>query len=397
MELTEEMKQHLIETARTLKGSDRRRFLARTVKLLGSGGQRRAERELHWDRKTIIKGMHELDSGLSCLDGFSWRGRQKSEVHLPHLLDDIKAIVDSQSQTDPRFRTQRLYTRLGARVVSEQLIKQKGYAEADLPSIRTINTKLNELGYHPTTVAKCKPIKKIPETDAIFEHLSEINPATDQANNMLRLSLDAKATVKIGLFSRGGKNRIRVKAADHDFNPEATLTPFGIFLPKFDELFLYFLHSTLTSDAIVDVLEHWWGSSRKRFGIVDTLVFNQDNGPENNSHRTQFMKRLVSFATKQKLAIRLAYYPPYHSKYNAIERCWGALENHWNGDVLDSVETAIHFAETMSWNGKHPLVQLITKTYQKGVRLTAQEMKILEQQFDRLPGLEKWFVDIRPS
>ncbi|MGH9841116.1 MAG: ISAzo13 family transposase [Blastocatellia bacterium] len=397
MELTEEMKQHLIETARTLKGSDRRRFLARTVKLLGSGGQRRAERELHWDRKTIIKGMHELDSGLSCLDGFSWRGRQKSEVHLPHLLDDIKAIVDSQSQTDPRFRTQRLYTRLGARVVIEQLIKQKDYAEADLPSIRTINTKLNELGYHPSKVAKCKPIKKIPETDAIFEHLGEINPATDQADNMLRLSLDAKASVKIGLFSRGGKNRIRVNASDHDFKPDATLTPFGIFLPKFDELFLYFLHSTLTSDAIVDVLEHWWGSSHKRFGLVDTLVFNQDNGPENNSHRTQFMKRLVSFALEQKLAIRLAYYPPYHSKYNAIERCWGALENHWNGDVLDSVETAIHFAETMSWNGKHPLVQLITKTYQKGVRLTAQEMKILEQQFDRLPGLEKWFVDIRPS
>lgn len=90
----------------------------------------------------------------------------------------------------------------------------------------------------------------------------------------------------------------------------------------------------------------------------------------------------------------MAYYPPYHSKYNAIERCWGVLENHWNGALLDSVEATLRFAETMTWNGKHPLVQLITKSYQKGVRLSPQEMKELERQIQRLPGLEKWFADI---
>jgi hypothetical protein len=133
--------------------------------------------------------------------------------------------------------------------------------------------------------------KKIRQTDAIFARLQEVNPEADRAANVLRLSMDAKAAVKIGLFSRGGKSRVRVEAADHDFRPDAVLIPFGILLPQYDDLYLYFLHSPLTSDGIVDVLEDWWRRVRRRFRRVDTLLLNQDNGPENQSRRTQFMKR----------------------------------------------------------------------------------------------------------
>ena len=160
MELTDSLKALFIDTAKTLKGSARRLFMARTVKELGSGGQRRAERELGWNRLTIRKGTHELDSGFICLDAFSARGRKRAEDHLPHLLDDLAAIVDSQSQTDPRFRPQRLYTRLSAAEVRRQLIAQKGYQDAELPTVQTISAKLNALGYFPKKVAKSKPQKK---------------------------------------------------------------------------------------------------------------------------------------------------------------------------------------------------------------------------------------------
>lgn len=239
--------------------------------------------------------------------------------------------------------------------------------------------------------------KKIRQTDAIFARLAEVNAEADSTDDVLRLSLDAKATVKIGLFSRGGRNWVKVAASDHDFKPEATLTPFGILVPRYQDLFLYFAHSILTSDFIVDVLEHWWGSMRQRFPKVRTLLINQDNGPENNSRRTQFVKRVIDFAHSQGLEIRLAYYPPYHSKYNAIERCWGILEQHWNGTVLDSIPTALRFAQTMTWHGKHPLVKLLTKTYEKGIRLSARQMAELEKQIERLPGLEKYFVTIPPQ
>src|ERR1700682_4058428 len=105
LHLTEAVKRHLIDTAHTLKGSERRRFMARTVLLLGYGGQRRAERELGWNRNTLVKGMHEVRTGIVCLDAFSQRGRLRVEERLPQFLDDVKDIVDSQSQTDPRFRT----------------------------------------------------------------------------------------------------------------------------------------------------------------------------------------------------------------------------------------------------------------------------------------------------
>jgi len=159
MELTDSLKTMLIATARSLKGNARRLFMARTVKELGRGGQQRAARELGWGRMTIRKGMRELDSGLVCLDAFGLRGRKRAEEHLPHLLTDIKAMVDSQSQADPQFRTNRLYTRLTAAEVRRQLIAQKGYTDDQLPTAETIGAKLNDLGYYPQKVAKSQPKK----------------------------------------------------------------------------------------------------------------------------------------------------------------------------------------------------------------------------------------------
>jgi hypothetical protein len=159
MELTEEVKALLVKTAKDLKGSVRRVFMARTVQALGEGGQRLAERELGWNRGTIRKGMHEVKCGIVCEDGFSLRGRKRSEDHLPNLLSDITAMVDSQSQADPQFRTARLYTRLTAAEVRRQLIGKVGYTDEELPTAETIGTKLNELGYYPKKVAKSQPQK----------------------------------------------------------------------------------------------------------------------------------------------------------------------------------------------------------------------------------------------
>ena len=159
MELTDSLKTLLIETAKSLKGSARRLFMARTVRELGQGGQQRAARELRWGRMTIRKGLHELDSGVICVDAFALRGRKRAEEHLPNLLTDIQATVDSQSQADPQFRTTRLYTRLTAAEVRRQLIAQKGYPEAALPTAETIGTKLNALGSYPQKVAKSQPQK----------------------------------------------------------------------------------------------------------------------------------------------------------------------------------------------------------------------------------------------
>ena len=238
--------------------------------------------------------------------------------------------------------------------------------------------------------------KKIPETDAIFAQVNKVNQMADETETVLRVSMDAKARVKIGTFSRGGTSRIEVKADDHDFKAKESLTPVGLFLPQFDDFFMYMVKSRVTADCLVDCLQQWWEGIRKRFTHIDTLVINLDNGPENHSRRTQFMKRLLEFATQYGLTIRLAYYPPYHSKYNPVERCWGILENYWNGALLDSVEAVLRFAANMTYNGKHPLVELVTTTYETGSKLSQNAMGLLETLIQRLPQLGKWFVDISP-
>jgi hypothetical protein len=228
--------------------------------------------------------------------------------------------------------------------------------------------------------------------------VKQINEEADADEQALRISIDAKATVKVGPFARGGKSRVLIKAADHDFKPVATVTPVGIFLPASDEIFLYGVTSKVTSDCLVDRLVDWWETVKERFSHIKTLLINLDNGPESQSRRTQFMQRLVEFVQCYRITVRLAYYPPYHSKYNPIERCWGILEQHWNGALLDSVDTLIQYATSMTWKGKHPVVELVTTTYQTGVKLTKKAMRVVETQLERLPQLEKWFVDIvRPS
>ncbi len=159
IELSEAQMELYRATAKTLKGHERRLFMARVVKLLGKGGQSQAKRELGWDRDTIRKGLHELETGIHGIDNYGARGRKRAEEHLPNLLNDIQEIVDGQSQTDPSFESTHLYTRLSAAAVRQALITKKGYADEELPSQETIRVKLNELDYKLRSVKKTVPQK----------------------------------------------------------------------------------------------------------------------------------------------------------------------------------------------------------------------------------------------
>jgi len=149
------------ETAKILKGTERRVFMARVVKTLGHGGQYYVERGFHWNHETIKKGKQELETGEPIIDNFSARGTKRVEERLPNLLVDIKSIVDGESQTDPTFKTTKLFTRMTSKEVRNQLIIQKGYRDEELPTEETIRKRLNELGYSLQKVTKVKPKKKI--------------------------------------------------------------------------------------------------------------------------------------------------------------------------------------------------------------------------------------------
>ena len=185
------------------------------------------------------------------------------------------------------------------------------------------------------------------------------------------------------------------KGWDHDPPAKAKLVPYGILMMATGTLMLVFgAHDT--SDAWVDALRMWWLGVGPGLGSIKRLVIYLDNGPKNSGRRTQFLKRMVEFADWSGLEIRLVYYPPYHSKYNRIERCWSALEKKWNGVLLNGLKVVLQCALRMRWKGRHPSVKRLAGEYPDGVRVPAKEMKQIEARLDRSTTLPKYDITITP-
>jgi hypothetical protein len=151
-----------------------------------------------------------------------------------------------------------------------------------------------------------------------------------------------------------------------------------------------------TSDFWVDGLKMWWTGVRARCRLIRRLVVYLDNGPNCSGTRTQFLKRVVEFADWSGLEVRLVYYPPYHSKYNAVERCWSGLEQKWGGALLTCLDVILGYARRMVWKGQAPTVNHLASEYQDGVRLTKAEMKPIEARLERSKALPKYDILIRP-
>jgi Rhodopirellula transposase DDE domain len=205
-----------------------------------------------------------------------------------------------------------------------------------------------------------------------------------------RWSIDGKATVKIGEFSRGGRTRGDHRASDHDMGCEEKYVPCGIVDEESGELALTFGSSYKTSDVIVDVIDAKWEAMAEQEQTETSLIqIKMDNGPESRGRRTQFLSRMVQLADVINKPIQLLYYPPYHSKYHPIESCWGILELKWNGAKLIDVDTMLGWAKEMTWKGLHPVVELSRKVYEKGISLSKMAMEAVEARLKRDPQLPK--------
>ena len=212
------------------------------------------------------------------------------------------------------------------------------------------------------------------------------------------MSIDCKATVLIGDLSRGGLTRGDHQACDHDLGCKEKYIPCGIVDEDTGQLSIMFGSSYKTSDFIVDALEARWDAlDAPEKAAVELLQIKMDNGSESNGVRTQFLHRMVQFADHIAKTIQLLYYPPYHSKYNPIERCWGILELHWNGTKLIDVETMLEWAKSMTWKGIQPVVELSRQVYRKGISLGKRAMREIEKRLERHPQLPKWDLLIRPA
>lgn len=226
-----------------------------------------------------------------------------------------------------------------------------------------------------------------------------MNSMADAEPETLRISIDTKATVNVGEYSRRGRSRgiKAVKALDHDMQSKEKLIPGGILEPVTGMAFLFFGTSYKTSDFIVDGLLLWWEERKQELSGVKNILINADNGPECSGRRTQFLLRLTEFADMTGLCVRIIYYPPYHSKYNAIERYWAGLEKSWNGYLLDTVETVVKRAGNFFWKGMRSMTRLLDAPYEKGIKVCGNKKLDLEKRLHRSSSLPWWDITIFPK
>jgi hypothetical protein len=191
--------------ARRLKGHQRRLFMAEVATQLCQGSARQAERRFGWGRDTVDTGLHEASGGLRCVENVAAKGRQRSEDKNPKLAADIRVLVEPHTQADPELKSSRRYTNLSAAEVRQALL-DKGHAEEALPSVRTLRDILNRMNDRLKRIRKGKPLKKTKDTDAIFANVQAVRQEVRDDPQTLEISLDTKAKVAVGDYSRGGKN-----------------------------------------------------------------------------------------------------------------------------------------------------------------------------------------------
>ena len=203
----DDTREHLLRrAAERLTGHPKRLFQAEVALALCGGSARATERRFGWARGTVETGLNELRSGIRCVENFVAKGRVPVEQLRPQLAADIRDLVEPRTHADPELKSARRYTDLAAREVLERLRADKGYAESDLPSERTIRDILNRLGYRLRRIRKGKPLKKTPETDAIFANVQAVREQAKADPTTLEVSVDTKAKVAEGEYARGGKN-----------------------------------------------------------------------------------------------------------------------------------------------------------------------------------------------
>lgn len=326
-----------------------------------------------------------------------FRGRKKVEDKFPEIKNQIRYILNDYEYTDSHFKTETLFVDLSLQNLRKELIQRYGYTKETCPCKSTLLRLLNDLGYKIQKVKKTKVLDKVPETDAIFENVNETKQfISKSSSDVAVISVDDKNRKKIGNISDNGYSWFNRQALDHDTNFNCTVVPFGILDLKTNETFVYCNKGSSTANFKVDCIEQYLINKKEIFDIKRLIIF-LDNGPENSSRRTLWIKCLIDLAKKYNVSIELVYYPPYHSKYNPIERYWARLQLSWSGLIINTVDKLIETINKVNWKGVNTQATLVNKEYKKGISINKDELKILERKHVyREEGIEKWSLVITP-
>ena len=325
-----------------------------------------------------------------------FRGRKSILCTYPNLINDIEGIIEKFKHQDSHFKSEFTFISIHPNSIIDTLITKYNYPKK-FACYNTIVKVLKTMGYKYHKIPKSEIINKVPETDEIFENVNDCLESLDLNNDeVAALSIDDKATKKIGKFSDNGMTWIDTKALDHDTIFKYAIKPFGILDLKTNETFVTCTPYSSTAEFKVNCIEKYIIRKNKNKKLKKLILF-LDNGPENSSRRRLWLKQLTNLSIKYNLIIQLVYYPPYCSKYNKIERVWARVQKEWRRITIETLDILIDCLNKITWKNVKMNGYLSTKEYETGIKISDYEMEAkINPHIIREEGLEKWSLIITP-
>ena len=385
-----------VESIKKMKnGIDKDMAIGALVTDLGNRSISAVSKILGISRWKIKKCFLQFNEGVIQLS-FEFRGRKSIEEKYPNLKQDIEKVIEKYKRVSSDFKSETIFISINPKSIISELVTSYNYPEK-FACYNTISRVLNSLNCKPQKISKSEVLFKVPETNDIFENVNnamESALATD--DKTLVISIDDKATKKIGNLSDNGKPWTKEKALDHDTHFDYSMKPFGILDLKTNETFVTCTPYSSTAEFKVNCIEKYLQYKVVNNHIEKLIIF-LDNGPENSGRRKLWLKKLVEISIKSKIIIELVYYPPYHSKYNKIERFWARLQMFWNKIIMDTKDKLLDCLNKVTWNGIKCRGEISDIEYQKGITISDCDMENnINPHIIREKGLENYSITITP-
>jgi hypothetical protein len=377
----------------------RRVWAAAEARSHGRGGIAAAARATGLSRRTIERGLAELDSGERLSAGRVRRpgaGRPSLAATDPTVVEDLEELVAPGTRGDPE-RPLRWTSKSAAKLADG--LRGLGHQIVD----RSVLRLLGRLGYSMQANVKTREGAEHPDRDAQFEHINDTVAAALQACEPV-ISVDTKKKELVGEFKAVGREWAPsgqpVEVNTHDFPSHAKgkAIPYGIYDLARDIGWISIGISRDTAQfAVASILAWWQQLGRDSYPGVATLTITADSGGSNSARGRLWKTELQKLADQTGLVIRVLHFPPGTSKWNRIEhRLFSFVSHNWRGKPLIDYATVINLiAATTTSTGLKVYARLDETDYPKGVKVSDAELAAINIQRDEFHG--DWNYTISPA
>jgi hypothetical protein len=358
----------------SLSEKDRRRYAAVEAKKIGHGGIVFISTLLGCDEKTINKGLADLNN-QDCMLQASIRfcgGGRKSKLDKYENIDDIFFDVLRENTAGSPMDEKVKWTNLTRKEISTKMAL-KGLKV----SKNIVKKLLKKHGYVKRKALKKKSTGEHKDRNQQFENISKLRSEYEKNGSPI-ISIDAKKKEFIGDLYRDGHLECKesIEVYDHDFPnlAELKVTPYAVYDIAVNDCLVNIGSSDDTSEFVCDTIRIWWNKvGKKRYPNATSLLILADGGGSNSSRHHVFKESLQKLANKIGIALRMAHYPPYTSKWNPVEhKVFPHITRSLFGVILLSIQVMKELIEkSRTATGLKVVAHISKKTYCCGKKIAA--------------------------